>query len=210
MPSVTRPSSRHRQRRDEIELRVLDATEEMLRDGARFTQVGVERISRAAGIARSTFYVHFADKGDLLIRLAERATEELFAASDEWWEHDHSGGPARLEEVVGKMIRIYRGHAGVLDAVLEVAGYDESVAAFWRERLGGYADYMRRRLREDARAGRLPPGVDTSATAFIVVWSVERSISEHVRVAGEHEDAAFAEALARSAWLMIFGELPAG
>src|SRR5207244_13625259 len=89
---ITRPASVHRERRAELDQRVLEATESLLRDGAGFTELGVERIAGAAGIARSTFYVHFVDKADLLIRLATRATDELFAASDEWWDHDHSGG----------------------------------------------------------------------------------------------------------------------
>jgi AcrR family transcriptional regulator len=189
---------------------VLEATEALLRGGARFTQLGVERISREAGISRSTFYVHFADKSALLIRLAERATAEIFAASDEWWEHDHSGGTGPLAEVMLKLIRLNRRHAEVVGAVAEVASYDDAVAAFWRERLHGYADYMRRRLEEEQRAGRVRAEVDCRSTASIIIWSVERSITEHVRASGPGADAAFARQLARSAWLTIFGDAPGG
>ena len=51
----------------EVELRILEATERLLRDGASFTHLSLREISQAAGIARSTFYVHFADKSDLLL-----------------------------------------------------------------------------------------------------------------------------------------------
>ena len=184
---------------------MLEATERLLREGATFTELGVERIAGAAGIARSTFHVHFADKADLLIRLASRAIDELFAASDEWWEHDHSGGTGPLAEVLAKMIAINRRHAPVMGAVAEVAAYDREVAAFWRERLDGYAAYMHERIADEQRAGRVAPEVDPAATAFIIVWSVERSITEHVRAAPPAADTGFADQLARSAWLTIFG-----
>src|ERR1700737_1781509 len=98
MSSVTRPPSGHRERRAATENRVFEATASLLRGGAGFTELAVESIARAAGIARSTFYVPFPDKSDLLIRLATRATDELFAASDDWWEHDHSGGTGPLAD----------------------------------------------------------------------------------------------------------------
>jgi AcrR family transcriptional regulator len=206
--SVTRARPKHRTRRAEASASVLEATESLLRDGASFTELGTERIAAAAGIARSTFYVHFEDKSDLLIRLATKATDELFAASDEWWEHDHSGGTGPLATVLLKMIRIYRRHAGVLGAVAEVAAYDEAVAAFWRERLDGYAEYMRGELEDEQAAGRVATTVDARITGFILVWSVERNIAEHVRADGPRKDAAFADQLARSAWLTIFGNAP--
>ena len=206
MSSVTRPSSTHRERRAEASTRVLEATESLLRDGARFTELGTERIAGAAGIARSTFYMHFADKSELLVRLAGGATDELFAASDEWWDHDHSGGTGPLADVLLKMIGIYRRHAVVFGAVAEAGGYDASVAAFWRERLNGYAEGMRGRIEDEQRAGRVAAEVDPRATALILVWSVERSVAEHVRAEGSRGDAAFAAQLARSAWLTIFGQ----
>jgi len=39
---------------------VFAATEELVREGS-FTEVSVERLAAAAGISRSTFYVHFQD-----------------------------------------------------------------------------------------------------------------------------------------------------
>jgi TetR/AcrR family transcriptional regulator, ethionamide resistance regulator len=204
--SVTRSRPKHRARRAEATARVCAATESLLRDGESFTERGTERIAEAAGIARSTFYVHFEDKGDLLIRMATDATDELFAASDEWWDHDHSGGTAPLAAVILKLLRIYRRHAAVLGAVLEVGAYDESVAAFWRERIEGYAAYMRDKIADEQRAGRVAADVDPRTTALIIAWSVERSVAEHIRAAAPARDRAFADQLARSAWLTMFGQ----
>jgi AcrR family transcriptional regulator len=189
----------------EVELRILEATERLLRDGASFTHLSLREISQAAGIARSTFYVHFADKSDLLLRLAARAGNDLRDAADGWWRQQRSGGDASLSEMMLQVIQTYRGHATVLAAVDEVAGYDPSVAALWRSRYDRYAQRLCRQLQDDQRAGWVPVDVDVPAAAFIVVWSIERAVSEHVRACDPAEDGALAEALTRFAQLVILG-----
>jgi TetR/AcrR family transcriptional regulator, ethionamide resistance regulator len=189
----------------EVELRVFEATERLLRDGAPFTHLALREISQAAGIARSTFYVHFADKSDLLLRLAARAGDDLRDAADGWWRRQRSGGQASLSEMMLQVIQTYRSHATVLAAVDEVAGYDPSVAALWRSRYDRYAQRLCRQLQDDQRAGWVPVDVDVPAAAFIVVWSIERAVSEHVRACDPAEDGALAEALTRFAQLVILG-----
>src|SRR4051794_34010288 len=67
MPSVTRKSQSSRaERRDNIRRRLLAVLENLLDKGENFTEVSVERLVSEAGISRSTFYVYFEDKGDLL------------------------------------------------------------------------------------------------------------------------------------------------
>lgn len=193
-----------------MDRRILDATVALLGEGVTLTALGVERIAAAAGVSRSTFYVHFRDKTDLLVRLADRATAELFATADRFWIEDHSGGPEQLSGVILAMVRIYRRHEPVLRAVIEVAGYDAEVAAFWRERMDRYADFMGEQVEVDQRAGRVSPAVDARHTAFAVVWGVERSVSEHVRAEPPSGDPAFARALGRATWMAVFGEAPDG
>jgi AcrR family transcriptional regulator len=208
MPSVTRRSRGHRERREEIDERVLDATAELLSDGEGFTQLSVERIAGAAEVSRSTFYVHFSDKTDLLTRLAERAMADLFAGADEWWRGDQSGGQDALRDVLLKLVRIWRRHEVVLRAITEVAGYDETVAGFWRRRINSYVERAAGRLEEDRRQGRVAQELDPRATAFVIGWAVERTISEHIRTHGPQADRPFAQALARAIWLATFGDAP--
>ncbi len=184
MPSVTRRSRGHRERREEIDERVLDTTAELLAGGEGYTQLSVERIAGAAGVSRSTFYVHFSDKTDLLIRLAERATADITVGADEWWRGDQSGGQEQLREVLLKLVRIWRKHEVVLRAVTEVAGYDETVAAHsGAQRINSYVDRRPAGSRRTA-AGARRPGARPRATAFVTGWAVERTISEHVRTHG--------------------------
>jgi AcrR family transcriptional regulator len=206
--SPRRAGRAHRELREEIDRCILDATAALLAGGGGLTPLGVERIAAAAGVSRATFYVHFRDKTDLLVRLADRATAELFATADRFWMEDHAGGPEQLSAVLLAMVRIYRRHEAVLRAVSEVAGYDPAVAAFWRERMDRYADFMREQIEVDRRAGRVAATLDARHTAFAVVWAVERGVSEHVRASGSGDDAAFALALGRATWLAVFGDAP--
>src|SRR5262245_25985386 len=76
MPSITR-NRNPEERRAALDERVLAVVERLLAEGLRYTEISVARILQEAGIARSTFYVHFRDKTDLLSRLAGTLRQNL-------------------------------------------------------------------------------------------------------------------------------------
>jgi AcrR family transcriptional regulator len=77
MPSTTRRQAHDTDRRSVVEGEILAATEQLLRGGSRFTDLGVQRIAAAAGVAWSSFYFSFRDKTDLLIRLAGTLKQQV-------------------------------------------------------------------------------------------------------------------------------------
>src|SRR6202046_5480222 len=90
MPSVTRSPQAKREharqeRREQIERRLLDATERLMRDGASFTELSVDRLSTDAGMSRASFYIYFEDKGHLLRRLAGQVFADLAESAERWW-----------------------------------------------------------------------------------------------------------------------------
>ena len=106
MPSVTRKPQANReqerqQRREQIERQLLDATERLMRDGASFTELSVDRLSSAAGISRASFYIYFEDKGHLLRRLANQVFADLADSAERWWgvagRHDPADVRAAME-----------------------------------------------------------------------------------------------------------------
>src|SRR5688500_17281919 len=127
MPTVTKPRSTGRRRREEVSEQVLAAVERLIADGHSYTELPVQRIAEEAGIARSTFYVHFPDKAQLLIRLAEIATRDLFQAAEGWWLGDHRYGPAGVAATMERMVAGFRAHDTVLLALVELAGYEPEV-----------------------------------------------------------------------------------
>lgn len=207
MPTVTKPRASGRRRREAIEAEVLRAVEKLMAEGHSYTEIPVQRIAEEAGIARSTFYVHFPDKAQLLIRMADIATRDLFSAAEGWWKGDHRGGPERVAATMDLMIAGFREHDRVLLALVELAGYEPEVARYWNERVAAFIAVVGARLDELARAGEVSPAMDTASTAAVLTWMVERSIAQHVLEnpdpAGDGE---FAATLARAIWLTTFGD----
>ena len=84
MASVTRRrGSQDTSRRSSAEDQILAATERLLSDGTGFTDLGVQKIADAAGVARSSFYVIFPDKTALLLRLVRGLKQGLLAIATE-------------------------------------------------------------------------------------------------------------------------------
>ena len=100
MPSVTRRSQSSRlQRRAQIRHRLLEVVEDLLDKGESYTELSVERLVSEAGISRSTFYVYFEDKGDLLRGWFEDIEAELAEAeADAGIERDEPTESETFEE----------------------------------------------------------------------------------------------------------------
>jgi AcrR family transcriptional regulator len=206
VPSITRPR-RNAERREEIEQNLLQAVESLLSEGWSFTELSVQRIADEAGIPRSTFYLHFPDKAQLIMRLTGRVYDEVFGETLAWYPGDHRDGPEGMTRALEGVITRFRLHFPVLRAVMEVAGYEPAVGAFYRSRILEFAAAMETRLQLARQAGQLHPAVHIPTTTQIMCWSTERSIIEHIlgdpEGAGDHR---LAEALARVQWLTMYGD----
>lgn len=202
MASVTRPAGRSPEHREAVVRQVAAAVERLLAEGHGYTALGVQRIAAEAGIARSTFYLYFPDKTALLMRATEAATEDLFAAA-EAWAAEGFADLADLERTLLAVIGQQRAHADLLAALAEVAGYDEGVAAFWRERVGRFIKVLEDRIEDGRRNGTVAAALDPATTAAWIAWGAERLIAQHVATHAESEDARLAHGLATAIWATL-------
>ncbi len=204
MPSVTRRAPDGANRREAVEQRVLRAVEQLLEDGRSFVELSVQEVADAAGVARSTFYVHFADKSELLVRLAEASTADMLGEGERWVTGDHAGGRAELREVCRRIVAHYREHRPLLQAVGAATTYDPVMSRWWVGRVERFIDLCEARVRELARdQGRDPAGA--RATAAMVGWSIERTVSMSVLLEAPEGDDQLADVLARGVWLLLYG-----
>jgi AcrR family transcriptional regulator len=169
-----------------------------------FTELGVQRIAAEAGIARSTFYLHFRDKTELLVRLAGSLKEGLFDLGEGWRPSGSRGGPDGLAALYERMIRYYRDHGAVLAAITETAGYDPEVREFWTEEIGRFAERAVARLTEEQEAGRLAPDVDPVLAGWTLAVGGAAVISRHVAAGDPDRDTAIAHELGVSQWYGVY------
>lgn len=209
MASVTRGNTAHRAKRAAAAARILEATERLLRDGERFTEIPVERLLEEADVSRSTFYVHFADKSALLMGVAEKAVTEVAATGERWWQYDHATGPDGAAATVREMIKVYRRHAPILRTLNEVASYDDEIRDLRRLRRGAAAKVLAERVLAEQRQGLVPAEVDVELTASVITQLVDNAIIEHVAHGSPRNDRKLAETLARIGWLAFYGKVPA-
>ncbi|MEU7798555.1 TetR/AcrR family transcriptional regulator [Micromonospora arborensis] len=202
MPSITRRRPSNPDGRAAVEARVLAATERLLQEGARFTDLGVQRIAAEAGVARSTFYTHFRDKSELLMRLAGTMRESSFDRTGEWDPAGPGDPLAALTEVFSDVIRIYRTYAPVLAAISEVAAYDEVVREYWAAGLERFVARTVEKMLVEQQAGRTPTSLDAETASRLIVYGGDRFLADHVSTtsADPDADAAAARELASTWW----------
>jgi AcrR family transcriptional regulator len=204
MASVTRVSRPSRQdRRDAMERRVLEAAEQLVREGMSFTELSVERLAAEVGISRSTFYVHFEDKSDLVRRLTRTVLAELEAVSRSWWSTAEDADPGRLRDALSAIIDVYRRRGAAFTTVVETAAYDPAVAEDLRTLMSGIIDATREAIERGQAAGVMR-AVEPAETAAVLTWMVERAGYQLVRGADPANDPKIVAVLTDIVWSTLY------
>src|SRR6201991_77452 len=201
MPSITRRRTAQVGRPTTAEADILAATERLLAGGATFTELGVQQICTEAGVARSTFYTHFRDKIELVMRLGSDFMAAAFDLTTSWQPPE---GPDAMAEVFRAVVKNYRQHARVRQAIAEVAAYDATVRALWSEGIDRFTENTIVLLRAEQDAGRTLARIDPVSATRVIVLGGEQAIADHVLVADPSRDDAFARELAEIWWYGVY------
>ena len=209
MPSITRRTRSSTGRRAEVESRLLETTLRLLAGGESITGLGVQRIAAAAGVARSSFYVHFPDKTALLVRLTEDLRQKSYELVSAWQQDESADTPESLLALYRGVVALYRENRVLLTAINEVAAYDPVVRQAWAAQLGWFADGTAARLRQDQDRGLAPADLDPAAATRVIVAGGAQAIVGHITDDDGTGDEAFARELALIVWHGAFRR-PAG
>ena len=203
MGSVTRKSRAVATavRRPAIEAKLLDATKALLADGTSYTELSIQQLCSQAGIARSTFYVYFRDKADLVGRLAEEVVGQLAAAASAWWQPQASR--AELLAATRRVIEVYTGHAALFAALTETAAYDAEMRAMQVEIVERNARPLAELITAGKRDGSVRD-VHTPETVSALAWMLQGSCYNLPLDAGEEQINGLAEALTAIIWHSIY------
>ncbi|MFA5937857.1 MAG: TetR/AcrR family transcriptional regulator [Sinimarinibacterium sp.] len=174
MSSITRRRrSKGPETRTAVEDAIIGAMGRLSAGGHSFTAVSVEELAAEAGIARSTFYLHFHDKSELVRRLMKRVTHELLDATNVWFESEHPENPSRLEQSLRGIAHVYLKYQAIMQAITETAAYDEDVASMFRETMSNLSTNTRAVVKRGQKEGWVRLDV-TPEVADALTWMVER------------------------------------
>jgi TetR/AcrR family transcriptional regulator, ethionamide resistance regulator len=198
MPSVTRrrPTGREA-RRDEARARLLAVVERLLADGESYTEISIERMVAEAGMARSTFYVYFADKGDLLRAWFAGITDELRVAAATWWKLQPPITYDDVRDALAAIVATYRPHTPLMAALYDTAAYDPSVRELVTAMMDDNIAGLRAHIRRGQSAGFVDPALLPAETAAWLTWMAERGFHQLVRDATDERVDRLVDAYAR-------------
>lgn len=182
MASITRKKRRGRaQSREPAKQRLLSAVERLLSEGESYTELSVERLLQEAGISRSTFYLHFADKGELLRSLSADIADQLATATSVCWDLPPDAGRDDVTRGLQHLVQTYLAHAELLAAVVEAASYDTAVRDHWNSLMEQTVTDAAAHIRRAQRHGSVRDDVRPTATAQWLIWMIERGLYQLIR-----------------------------
>jgi AcrR family transcriptional regulator len=178
--------------------------EQLIENGATYAELSVEAIITAGGISRSTFYVYFADKGDLLVAMAQDVIGDLVATGSSWWDLPVEATKADLHKALRIPIDTYRAHRTILGTVAETAAYDGRVREQQQSLIDQVAASLATYLADAQRAGAADPELDARRTAQWIIWMIERGLYQFVGAADGDEVERLLDALTDIVWRVIY------
>jgi len=167
-----------RKRREASARQVLDGTRRLLADGEPVAKLTVDRILKESGVSRATFYACFADKHEVVGRLAQEALawrQDIHAEVLGDGELDR----ARLDELLRVIVAEWRANKPVLNAVVELAEHDPEIDAAYKAAVDEIAQQAAEqfRIRWD---GTPEAPADPAAMATAFTWMLERLCHQFV------------------------------
>jgi TetR/AcrR family transcriptional regulator, ethionamide resistance regulator len=182
----------------------VSVVEDLVENGLTYADLSVEAIITAGGISRSTFYVYFEDKGDLLVAMAGDVIGDLLADGASWWELPVDATREDLHKALRVPIDTYRKHRTILGTVAETAAYDPRVREQQRKLIDQVVAALTTYIGDAQRAGVADVHLDAGRTAPWLIWMIERGLYQLVGAADDEEVESQLDALTEIVWRVVY------
>ena len=182
----------------------VSVVENLVENGVRYADLSVEAIITAGGISRSTFYVYFDDKGDLLVAMAQDVIGDLLADGASWWELPVDGTREDLRKALRVPIDTYRKHRTILGTIAETAAYDPRAQEQQQNLIDQVVSALTTYIGDAQRAGVADAHLDAARTAQWLIWMIERGLYQLVGTADDDEVERQLDSLVEIVWRVVY------
>lgn len=188
--------------------RLLRAVERLLEDGTRFGDLGISRIVAEAETSRSTFYLHFRDKGQFLEECLRAVMDELLEVAGLTWKLPADAGRADVQEAMGTVVMTFATHARIMVAVSDAAGSDQRVGSALAELMERGRRNLADHIRSGQVGGSVRPGMDPASVAGLLVGMAERGLSRLTPGATPDRLQTVVDSLTHIVWSSLYEQAP--
>ena len=154
-----------------IDQRLLEAMERLLEDNKNFATLSIEQLTKEAGISRGTFYLHFKDKNELVVRLIEHLTGIIVDSIGNWGLEVEWANAADVEVAVDGMMRTLYKHRAIMVAIRDMMVSDANIRELYENMINHVSLRAQKSVASVMRRGEARDGMNTNV-GNVLTWIV--------------------------------------
>lgn len=162
-----------RDRSSDAESAILAASERLIQD-VPLHQLEVRQIIAAAGVSRTSFYMYFSSKFDVVAALLARYYADLDDAADVWVGQGDGPPEARLLEAVSAAGQVWARHRALICGASESWHTDPDLGRFYLASVNRVIERFLTAVERDIQIGLAYVDGDVRSMISAMVWGAER------------------------------------
>jgi AcrR family transcriptional regulator len=190
--------------RDQVILRLKQALERSLADGGNYSELDVETLSNEAGLSRSSFYVYFDSKVELIREIADDVISGVIDMGDSWWDLPADATKADLRAALEHTYRAYRAQSALVGVFIEATAYDTAIREQYQALMQRSRARIEAHIRDGQQHGTVRAAVDPDTCATWLTALMSRGSHELIRAAPPEQVSARIAALTDIIWATLY------
>ena len=190
--------------RDQVVRRLKQALERSLADGGTYSELDVETLAGEAGLSRSSFYVYFDSKVELIREVADDVITGVIDMGGSWWDLPTTATKADLRAALGRTYRAYREQSALVGVFVEATAYDTRVREEYQSLMERSRARIEAHIRHGQHEGAVRAEVDPDTCSTWLTALLSRGSHELIRTASPEQIADRVAALTTIIWATLY------
>jgi len=200
------PRLRGEANREDVVRRVIAATERLLAYNESFMEIQIARIASEAGMARSTFYMHFRDRAELVQEIMSLLLDDFEQEIAKVGQMGANPSPEKLRALIGDLVEVFHKHETLVIPLYAVVQQDSKLRLRYEVRIAFIAAAFEMLiLAQPVERRRLGRPLDI---ARVIARLIEGTITREMPGANAERRARLAHTIADICWSAMFLDHP--